>query len=97
MVQSSSLNLLKNALAKKSSNGINSLFKLTLPNPKTRNILLRVDHHGPPSKLTYQFSTNASALFNELPDTMKCPTYNVKKFKRELKKINPTMNRLPKH
>ena len=85
MIVSSTLNLLKKAISRRSSSGLNNLFKIKFPNSKTRNRCLRIDHRGTGSNSRKTFSSNAPVLFNELPGLLKDPKLTIRQFKSKLK------------
>ena len=97
IIHSATLNLLKASIESKSSEGMNSLFKVTLPNNKTRNKSIRVDHNGSLSKGCSSFSSNATTMYNNLAQVMKNPGYTIKKFKKELKLSEKSNNILHHH
>ena len=97
IINSSTLNLLKQTISNKTTHGMSKLFKVTQPQHSSRTNSLRVDHKGHPEKYNSSFSTNAPILFNNLNQELKNPNQTTKQFKTALRKVSNQMYKLEEH
>ena len=97
LIQSASLNLIRNAINQNSSIGMNAMFKVSHLNSNLRNKSIRVDHRGPPGRNNLTFSANATQMFNNLPNHLKLKNINPYKFKNMLKQHILSENHLQMH
>ena len=68
IVTTSILNLTKLAIEKKSSNGLNEMFKNKHPKNPRKTKASRLYHNGPINRKKITFSGNATELYNALPE-----------------------------
>ena len=85
LVNTAILNLTKSAINQLSSAGINKMFTTSNPrNPRTGHAM-RIAHKGRISTTQKTFGTIATTLFNQLPASIRNPTWSSTKFKKLLK------------
>ena len=97
LVQTTTLNLVKNAISKNSSVGFNSMFKISNPLVKLRNQGIRLDHRGIPDRSRLNFSANAVYFFNLLPPDLREKKLTPNHFKAKIKEHILSNNHLPHH
>ena len=97
LIYASTLNLAKRGIEKKSSEGINNLFKVTTPRQHRALPTMRLHHRGPLTRQPNVFSSHAEELFNELPDFLKNPALTINQFKRHIKIHTRETNLLKEH
>ena len=94
---SATANLTKKALLKKSSEGVNNLFKLTKSTHPRQATTVRIDHKVKITKPNHVFYVNAAIVFNNLPNELKDPGLTETQFKAKLKVQSKSSYLLPKH
>ena len=97
LVNTSILNLAKNATEGRSSNGINNMLKVTYPKNPRKNIGARISHIGKITSINKTFQVEAPNLFNQLPLKLRDLSLTKEKFKTQLKKHMLTQHHLPTH
>ena len=97
IIEIATLNLLKNAIERKASEGLTGLFWVTKPTVNARRNTLRIDHFGPLTRSNSFFSANAVHLFNNLPLHMKNPSLSRGNFKKLVKENALENNLLTRH
>ena len=85
LITTATLNLAKNGIEQVSSEGLNTMFKVTTPRLQRTHLTMRLDHRGPLKRKATIFSAKAAHLFNTLPSELKSPKMSTKFFKTKIK------------
>ena len=97
IVNTAIINLAKNAISQKSSNGINNMFKISYPKKPRLGLGARISHKGKLISNSKIFHVTAPSLFNQLPAQLRDLHLSKEKFKRGLKIQMNKQFHLPKH
>ena len=97
IISSSILNLTKRAIDKKSSKGLNDLFKTSYPVNPRKSKAGRINHKGPIKRSKNTLSGHATELYNALPERLKIEDLTVTQFKTQLKAFMKNENLLIEH
>ena len=97
LITMANLNLLKQALEKKSALSINNSFKQSQPAHPRGLATIRVNYNGSISRSENSFEVQASREFNNLPELLRSPLLTVIDFKKRLKEHVLTIHHLACH